>query len=168
MVLACLLANAIGTKDLPISPGYESVSSFQISGDQVKCLNLLSGMNSCTSDIVDFFSDRLTNLGPGCCSFIFSISKNCLPSTLASFGFTTEVHNKLQEYCDAVSGPAPAPIAGSDAPIRRWWWQWTGILAMVSNGWGQYWSFQIKHGIVCLSLEKAFDLFHGCHDLDVF
>ena len=80
MVLACLLANATGTRDLPIKPGYKSVPSFQVSGDQAKCLNLLSGMNSCTSDIVDFFSDRLTNLGPGCCSSISTITKNCLPA----------------------------------------------------------------------------------------
>ncbi|KAK9999276.1 hypothetical protein SO802_018879 [Lithocarpus litseifolius] len=87
------------------------------SGDQAKCLNLLSGVNSCTSDIVDFFSDRLTNLGPGCCGSISTITKNCLPSTLASFGFTSELHNKLQEHCHAMSGLATAPIAGSETPI---------------------------------------------------
>ncbi|XP_050288868.1 egg cell-secreted protein 1.2-like [Quercus robur] len=120
MVLACLLANATGTRDLPIKPGYKSVSSFQVSGDQAKCLNLLSGMNSCTSDIVDFFSDRLTNLGPSCCSSISTITKNCLPSTLASFGFTSELHNKLQEHCHAMSSLATAPIAGSEAPLANY------------------------------------------------
>ena len=119
MVLACLLANATGTRDLPIKPGYKSESSFQVSGDQAKCLNLLSGMNPCTSDIVDFFSDRLTNLiGPGCCGYsISTITKNYLSSTLASFGFTSEMHNKLQEHCHAMSSLATTPIAGLEAPI---------------------------------------------------
>ncbi|KAK9999278.1 hypothetical protein SO802_018881 [Lithocarpus litseifolius] len=84
LVLSCLLANATGTRDLPIKPEYE-----------------------------------FTNIGPGCCSSISSISKNCWPSTLASFGLTTKVHNKLQDHCEAVSGPAPAPIAGSDAPLAN-------------------------------------------------
>ncbi|KAK7858229.1 egg cell-secreted protein 1.3 [Quercus suber] len=57
-----------------------------------------------------------TNIGPGCCSFI---SENCWPSTLASFGLTMEVHNKLQDHCEAMSSPAPAPIAGSDAPLTN-------------------------------------------------
>ena len=95
-------------------------SKFQVSGDQAKCLNLLSGMNSCTSDIVDFLSDRLTNLGPGCCGSISTITKNCLPSTLASFGFTSEQHNKLQEHCHAMSGLATAPIGGLEAPLANY------------------------------------------------
>nr|XP_023885713.1 egg cell-secreted protein 1.2-like [Quercus suber] len=98
MVVACLLANETGTRDLPIKPGYKSVSSFQVSGDQAK----------------------LTDLGPGCCGSISTITKICLPSTLASFGFTSELHNKLQEHCHAMSGLATAPIAGSEAPLANY------------------------------------------------
>uniref|UniRef100_A0A7N2KMQ7 Prolamin-like domain-containing protein n=1 Tax=Quercus lobata TaxID=97700 RepID=A0A7N2KMQ7_QUELO len=73
-------------------------SKFQVSGDQAK----------------------LTNLGPGCCGSISTITKNCLPSTLASFGFTSEQHNKLQEHCHAMSGLATAPIGGLEAPLTNY------------------------------------------------
>jgi hypothetical protein len=108
-----------------MKPGYKTVSTFQTNGAQVTCLHLLMGMNSCTSEIADFFSERQSNIGSGCCRSISSISKNCWPSTLASFGFTADVHNKLKNHCAAASSPAeapaaglaPSPIAGSDAPF---------------------------------------------------
>nr|POE69303.1 hypothetical protein CFP56_42879 [Quercus suber] len=65
-------------------------------------------------------ASKLTDLGPGCCGSISTITKICLPSTLASFGFTSELHNKLQEHCHAMSGLATAPIAGSEAPLANY------------------------------------------------
>ena len=124
VLIACLLANETGARDLPIKPGYKTASTFQIDGAQATCLHLLMGMNYCTSEIVDFFSGSQSNIGSGCCRSISSISKNCWPSTLTSFGFTADVHNKLKDHCAAASSPAeapaavlaeaPSPISGSD------------------------------------------------------
>jgi hypothetical protein len=54
LVLACLLANATATMDLPIKPGYEVVLTFQVNGDQASCLKLLSDMRSCSNGIAGF------------------------------------------------------------------------------------------------------------------
>jgi hypothetical protein len=118
-LLACLLANATATMDLPIKPGYKVVSTFQVSGDQANCLKLLSDMRPCSNGIVGFLLKTQNSLHPDCCSAISTLSNNCLPTTLQSFGFTTEVHNILQGHCGAASNPAAAPLAGSYPPLAN-------------------------------------------------
>jgi hypothetical protein len=96
-----------------INPGYKVVSTFQVSGDQANCLKLLSDMRPCSNDIVGFLLKTQNNLHPDCCRAISTLSNNCLPTMLKSFGFTTVVHNTLQGHCDA------APLAGSYPPFAN-------------------------------------------------
>jgi len=119
LLLACILANATTTTDLLIKPGYKVVSTFQVSGDQANCLKLLFDMRPCSNGIIGFLLKTQNNLHPDCCRAISTLSNNCLPTTLKSFGFTTVVHNTLQGHCDAASSPAPAPLAGSYPPLAN-------------------------------------------------
>lgn len=66
LLLACLLANATATTDLPIKPGYEVVSTFQVNGDQANCLKLLANMRSCSNGIAGFLLKTQNNLNPEC------------------------------------------------------------------------------------------------------
>ena len=115
LLLACLWANVISTTDLPIKQGYKVVSTFDVSGDQVDCLKLLVDMRSCSNGIVGFLLKTQNNLHPDCCHSISTINNNCSPTTLESFGFTTEVVNTLQGHCDEASNPAPAPAPLADS-----------------------------------------------------
>lgn len=116
LILACLSANGAAMSDLDVQPGYEVVSKFEISGDQVQCLNSLAEMKSCSTEMVGLLLKKQANLGVGCCLSVSSITEKCSPATLTSFGFTKEVHSTLLDHCNklAASSPAPAPLAGSD------------------------------------------------------
>lgn len=119
LLLACLLANATATTDLPIKPGYEVVSTFQVNGDQANCLKLLANMRSCSNGIAGFLLKTQNNLNPECCHAISTLTNNCLATTLKSFGVTTEIHTTLQGHCDAASSLATTPFASSYPPLAN-------------------------------------------------
>ncbi|KAL5555782.1 hypothetical protein UlMin_038018 [Ulmus minor] len=85
-------------------------------GGLADCWGALVQLKSCTNEIVLFFLNGDTNLGPGCCRAIGFITRSCWPTMLTSIGFTTEEGDILRGYCDAASpeittAPSPAPIA---------------------------------------------------------
>ena len=117
LVLACLLANATGTRDLPIKLGNEDLAIFNIGGNQINCLNSFIDLTFCSNEIVGLFLEKHTDdLSSGGCGSISDIMKNCLPSTLASFGFTTAELKLLQGHCEVAASPASAPLDGSYDP----------------------------------------------------
>ncbi|KAB1206298.1 Egg cell-secreted protein 1.2 [Morella rubra] len=73
-------------------------------------------LKSCPNEIVVFFLNGQTDIGPDCCSAISIITHNCWPAMLTSLSFTAEDGNILRSYCDAASIPAAAPLTGSSAP----------------------------------------------------
>ncbi|KAK8586709.1 hypothetical protein V6N12_021238 [Hibiscus sabdariffa] len=113
VMLVCFLANAAAARGVTWSmysqPGHNLAARLQASGGLVECWNALNELKSCTNEIVLYFVNGQTDIGPDCCRTIGIITRNCWPTMLTSLGFTSEEGNVLRGYCDASSAPAPAP-----------------------------------------------------------
>ena len=120
VTLACLLAvtNVItATRDLYIKPGHRLASRLETNEGLVPCWNALLELKSCSNEIVDFFLNGQTDIGPDCCRAITIITHHCWPAMLTSIGFTAEEGNILRGYCDATASvPVTSPPAGSPVP----------------------------------------------------
>ncbi|KAL6577553.1 hypothetical protein OROMI_009881 [Orobanche minor] len=77
------------------------------------CWESLFQLQSCTSEIVLFFLNGETFLGPGCCKAVRIIQKDCWPNLLGSLGYTTEEGDVLEGYCDASEGGSVVPTPPS-------------------------------------------------------
>ncbi|CBI35896.3 hypothetical protein AAG906_029482 [Vitis piasezkii] len=110
VALTWLMANAAATRDLPTNPGLDLTTRLETSGGLVECWNALMEIRQCTNEIILFFLNGQTVLGPECCQAISIITRNCWPAMLTSLGFTAEEGNILQGYCNASSGP-PTPAS---------------------------------------------------------
>ncbi|XP_058088557.1 egg cell-secreted protein 1.4-like [Magnolia sinica] len=81
-------------------------------GSLFDCWNALLELRSCTNEIVLFFLNGESYLGPNCCQAIHVITRQCWPAMLASIGFTTEEGDILRGYCDAsTTVPPPSPVS---------------------------------------------------------
>ena len=111
LVLVCLLASVTAARELSSysKPGQTLAARLEASGGLVECWNALNELKSCTNEIVLFFVNGQTDIGPDCCRAIEVITRNCWPAMLTSLGFTSEEGNILRGYCDA----SPGPLAGS-------------------------------------------------------
>nr|CAB3459482.1 unnamed protein product [Digitaria exilis]CAB3463175.1 unnamed protein product [Digitaria exilis] len=85
-------------------------------GGFVECWDALTRLGSCTSEIVLFFVNGESYIGPECCVAIRGATRHCWPSMLAAAGFTAEEADVLRGFCDAEvakqlppAGPVPAP-----------------------------------------------------------
>ncbi|XP_010526631.1 PREDICTED: egg cell-secreted protein 1.2 [Tarenaya hassleriana] len=83
-------------------------------GGLMECWNALYELKSCTNEIVVFFLNGQTKLGPDCCRAVHVITSNCWPAMLTSIGFTSDEANVLRGYClnpddSGDSSPAPSP-----------------------------------------------------------
>ncbi|KAF5745172.1 egg cell-secreted protein 1.4 [Tripterygium wilfordii] len=107
-----LISNAVATRELYVKPEDNLEARLEASGGLVECWNALMEMKSCSNEIVLFFLNGETDIGPECCRAIDIVTKNCWPAMLTSLGFTAEEGNILRGYCDASSSaPALAPTA---------------------------------------------------------
>ncbi|XP_059623122.1 egg cell-secreted protein 1.1-like [Cornus florida] len=83
------------------------------------CWDSLYELQSCTGEVIQFFLNGETYLGPGCCHAIHTIQHQCWPNMLGSLGFTSEEGDILQGYCDATetnSNSNSTSIAPSPPP----------------------------------------------------
>ncbi|KAL6502659.1 hypothetical protein OROHE_024312 [Orobanche hederae] len=77
------------------------------------CWESLFQLQSCTSEIVLFFLNGETYLGPGCCEAIRAIQKDCWPNLLGSLGYTAEEGDILEGYCDTSEDGSAVPTPPS-------------------------------------------------------
>ncbi|KAL2498681.1 Egg cell-secreted protein 1.1 [Abeliophyllum distichum] len=85
------------------------------------CWDSLFQLQSCTSEVVFFFLNGETYLGPSCCRAIKTIEHQCWPAMLGSLGYTTEEGDILRGYCDASDyspSTPPPPSATHRLPAR--------------------------------------------------
>ncbi|KAL0406672.1 UNVERIFIED_CONTAM: Egg cell-secreted protein 1.1 [Sesamum latifolium] len=73
------------------------------------CWDALFELHSCSGEVLLFFLNGETHLGPGCCAAIRIIEHQCWPSMLGSLGITAEESDILRGYCDAAAAAAAAP-----------------------------------------------------------
>ncbi|GER42974.1 hypothetical protein STAS_19797 [Striga asiatica] len=83
------------------------------------CFESLFQLQSCTSEIVLFFLNGETYLGPGCCRAVRTIQKDCWPNLLGSLGYTTEEGDILAGYCDAGEDGSSAVRAPPSPPLAH-------------------------------------------------
>lgn len=65
------------------------------------CWDSLFELQSCTGEIVMFFLNGETYLGPSCCNAIRTIEQHCWSSMLGSVGINSEESDILLGYCGA-------------------------------------------------------------------
>ncbi|XP_078160149.1 egg cell-secreted protein 1.4-like [Carex rostrata] len=90
----------------------------------VQCWDSLIELRSCTGEIILFFVNGETYLGPSCCRAIGVIQHQCwaADAMLSALGLTAEEGDVLRGYCDASEeqnyAPVSAPqIAPGPAPV---------------------------------------------------
>ncbi|CAL4904047.1 unnamed protein product [Urochloa decumbens] len=92
-------------------------------GGFVECWDALTRLGSCTSEIVIFFVNGESYIGPECCVAIRGATRHCWPSMLAAAGFTAEEADVLRGFCDAEANkgapPPPSPPAGPVPAPRK-------------------------------------------------
>ncbi|XP_021761740.1 egg cell-secreted protein 1.1-like [Chenopodium quinoa] len=71
------------------------------SSSSVDCWASMFELQSCTGEVIQFFYEGETYLGPNCCLAIRVIEHHCWPNMLATLGFTSEEGDILQGYCDS-------------------------------------------------------------------
>ncbi|CAN6330648.1 unnamed protein product [Urochloa humidicola] len=93
-------------------------------GGFAECWDALTRLGSCTSEIVIFFVNGESYIGPECCVAIRGATRHCWPSMLAAAGFTAEEADVLRGFCDAEAAannnnkgaPRPPPAGPVPAP----------------------------------------------------
>lgn len=71
----------------------------------IDCWASMFELQSCTGEVIQFFGDGETYLGPGCCQAIRVIEHHCWPDMMTTLGFTTDEGDVLQGYCDSEAAP---------------------------------------------------------------
>ncbi|KAL9441182.1 hypothetical protein AB3S75_019790 [Citrus x aurantiifolia] len=94
-----------------MKPGYDLAIRLEVRGDLTECWNVLMELKSCSNEIVLFFLNKHTDIGPDCCRAIDITTHNCWLVMLISLGFTAEEGNILRGYYDASSTPSPSGLA---------------------------------------------------------
>ncbi|XP_010669028.2 egg cell-secreted protein 1.2-like [Beta vulgaris subsp. vulgaris] len=97
------------------------VTRLNLDGNSTSCWDSLFKLQSCSGELIQFFYNGQTYLGPDCCNAVFIIVHDCWPAMLGSLGFTSEEGDILRGYCDAVentSGPKPPSPPHASGPIK--------------------------------------------------
>ncbi|KAK4756186.1 hypothetical protein SAY87_006313 [Trapa incisa] len=123
-----LLCSAHATRTL-MGPKLDLPARLMLVDDQEppSCWESLFQLQSCTGEVIMFFVNGETYLGPKCCAAIRAVEQDCWPDLLATLGYTTEETDVLEEYCngsDLRQKPLPVspeakvvnPLKGSSSP----------------------------------------------------
>ncbi|CAL4896752.1 unnamed protein product [Urochloa decumbens] len=94
-------------------------TSLDEEGGFVECWDALTRLGSCTSEIVIFFVNGESYIGPECCVAIRGATRHCWPSMLAAAGFTAEEADVLRGFCDAQANKGAPPPAGPVPAPRK-------------------------------------------------
>ncbi|KAL0432062.1 UNVERIFIED_CONTAM: Egg cell-secreted protein 1.1 [Sesamum radiatum] len=117
LLLLCLSASATATRRMLHQDS--SLSARLKLDEQAEgstsngCWESLYQLQSCTAEVVLFFLNGETYLGPGCCRAIWIIQHQCWPQMLTSLGYTPEEADILRGYCDATEAARPPPAPPS-------------------------------------------------------
>ncbi|GMH25126.1 hypothetical protein Nepgr_026969 [Nepenthes gracilis] len=99
--LLALSTSAPRLQARPLGPEDSTLPSRLRLDESTNCWNSLFELQSCTGEVIQFFYNGETYLGPNCCRAIRIIEHNCWPALLGSLGFTPEEGAILRGYCDA-------------------------------------------------------------------
>ena len=101
------------------STGLNLVARLKLEDEESSnCWDSLIQLQACTGEVILFFLNGETYLGPGCCDAIRTIGQHCWPAMFGSLGFTTEETDVLQGYCtgEARGSASPPPLSPPSPP----------------------------------------------------
>ncbi|KAL8034087.1 hypothetical protein ABFX02_12G004200 [Erythranthe guttata] len=120
-LLLCSTATTITATARMVDP-YSTIAARlkleEVRGATPKCWESLLELQSCTAEVVLFFLNGETYLGPGCCRAIRVIQRDCWPTMLGSLGYSAEEGDVLRGYCDAATSAVPPPPPPSPPKAR--------------------------------------------------
>ncbi|KAG7659812.1 Prolamin-like domain [Arabidopsis suecica] len=91
-----LMKPSMGTS----SPTTSLVYRLKLDEDTGYCWDSLIQLQHCSGELILFFLNGETYIGPGCCSAIRTIGRKCWPTMIGVLGFTAQEGDMLQGYCD--------------------------------------------------------------------
>ncbi|KAB1204724.1 Egg cell-secreted protein 1.1 [Morella rubra] len=98
----------------PLEPTQGLEARLKLDGESANCWDSLLQLHACSGEVILFFLNGETYLGPGCCQAIRVIGHECWPEMFGSLGFATEEGDILQGYCDHEAThsapPPPSPL----------------------------------------------------------
>ncbi|KAH1036505.1 hypothetical protein GYH30_056113 [Glycine max] len=100
-VTILLLAVNMASPSSSSSSNTSLVARLKLDGESSNCWDSLFELQACTGEVITFFLNGETYLGPSCCQAIRIVGHDCWPDMIASLGFTTEEGDVLQGYCDS-------------------------------------------------------------------
>ncbi|KAK2994541.1 hypothetical protein RJ640_012540 [Escallonia rubra] len=104
--LGCILTSMVTSRPLTTKSTLAARLKLEDEPGSSNCWGSLFELQSCTGEVILFFLNGETYLGPSCCSAIKTIEHQCWPAMLGSLGFTTEEGDILRGYCDASNSTA--------------------------------------------------------------
>ncbi|GMH12412.1 hypothetical protein Nepgr_014253 [Nepenthes gracilis] len=78
--------------------------------NSTNCWVLLTQLQSCIGEVIQFFYNGETHLGTECCHAIHVVQHSCWPAMLGALGFTPEESDVLRGYCDAEQSAPSTPL----------------------------------------------------------
>ncbi|PAN16166.1 hypothetical protein PAHAL_3G041500 [Panicum hallii] len=130
VALLLFLAMTPPASAVVVPPLVARLRAFSVSLDEAggggfaECWDSLTRLGSCTSEILLFFVNGESYIGPECCVAVRGATRHCWPAMLASVGFTAEEADVLRGFCDAEEaaakdkGPPPPPAGPVPAPEK--------------------------------------------------
>lgn len=112
-IVLSFLVLALSVAARPIPP----LSARLMANGVAQCWDSLMELRSCSGEVVLFFLNGETYLGPSCCRAIRVIEHKCwaADAMLSALGFTAEEGDILRGYCDATNGSSGPPDAPGPA-----------------------------------------------------
>nr|ANC95022.1 EG1L1 [Phalaenopsis aphrodite subsp. formosana] len=107
LLLLAITASCIDARRFgPPSPG---IAERQQEDETWQCWEALIELRSCSGEVILFFLNGETYLGPSCCRAIRVIEKRCwaADALLAVLGFTAQEGDVLRGYCEAAVEAPP-------------------------------------------------------------
>ncbi|KAK7279816.1 hypothetical protein RJT34_24874 [Clitoria ternatea] len=96
IILVTLMRMALASKNIDTAT---LSARLKVDGEAPNCWESLFELQACTGEIIMFFLNGETYLGPSCCQAIRVVGHDCWPDMLASLGFSSQEGHTLQGYC---------------------------------------------------------------------
>ncbi|WCJ27325.1 Egg cell-secreted protein 1.1 [Euphorbia peplus] len=99
LLFAFLAASLNFNNAMARSLGSNLIARLKLDEESSNCWDSLIELQACTGEIVTFFVNGETYLGPSCCKAIRTITEQCWPNLINTVGLSTEESDMLEGYC---------------------------------------------------------------------
>ncbi|KAI4306054.1 hypothetical protein L6164_029366 [Bauhinia variegata] len=107
-LMAALSSTSMAEAQLLSDPPTLSLATrLKLEGGSANCWDSLFQLQACSGEVIMFFLNGETYLGPHCCQAIRVIGHECWPNIISTLGFTTQEGDILEDYCvEAAHNPS--------------------------------------------------------------